>query len=69
MENKKRTGFADGWHEKGKLSFYVEDGRLVRGTWGDEKTVYPYLPCKDGGYDNASGIKASYRNVARVSWF
>lgn len=69
MESKQeRMSWKDGWHTDGNLDYYIEDGRILRGIYGG-KTVYPYLPCEDGGYDNASGIKANKRNYDRVSWF
>ena len=65
---KKRDSYADGWHEKGTLSFYVEDGRLIRGV-RDGVPVYPYQ--YDKKYDhhtNVSGIPARYGVLAKVSW-
>lgn len=66
--NQKRMSWSDGWHTDGALDYYIENGRIMRGIY-DGKTVYPYLPCKEGGYDNASGIAANKRNYERVSWF
>lgn len=66
--NQKRMSWSDGWHTDGALDYYIENGRIMRGIY-DGKIVYPYLPCKEGGYDNASGIAANKRNYERVSWF
>ena len=42
-----RNKYKDGWHEvkAEKLSIYVENGKLIRGTIGEGancRTVYPY---------------------------
>ena len=66
--NQKRMSWLNGWHTDGNLDYYIENGRILRGVY-DGKTVYPYLPCKEGGYDNASGIAANKRNYNRVCWF
>lgn len=67
-ENKSnRMSWSDGWHEDGKLDYYIEDGRLIRGVMYG-KTVYPYVSCTPSGYNNVSGIKANKRNYNRVIW-
>ena len=66
-ENVPRMSWKDGWHEDGKLDYYIENGRLIRGVYNG-LTVYPYVYSKYGGYDNASGIKANKRNYDRVIW-
>ena len=66
-ENANRMSWKDGWHEDGKLDYYIENGCLVRGVYNG-KTVYPYVSSKVGGYDNMSGIKACKRNYERISW-
>ena len=66
-ENAKRMSWKDGWHEDGKLDYYIENGCLVRGVYNG-KTVYPYVSSKVGGHDNVSGIKACKRNFDRISW-
>ena len=65
--------YSDGWHDvKGTtLSFYVEGGKLLRGTKGtgvDHKPVYPYR------YDKKLGFyvivsPSAYRGVLNtISW-
>ncbi len=56
----KRTVYLDGWHQSGKLEFYVENGRLIRGVWADSERVSPYQYDKRlGCLVNASGIRAT----------
>lgn len=58
----------DGWHTIGEnTDVYVEDGRVVRGVCLDSNsspvTAYPYKKCKDGGWENYSGVKyETFRN-------
>lgn len=52
----------DGWHTIGEnTDVYVEDGRVVRGARLDSNsspvTAYPYKKCKDGSWENYSGVK------------
>lgn len=69
-----KTKWTDGWHdvEGSTLRYYIEDGMFVRGTSGEGfniRTVYPYLPCKTGGYDNCSReLKANLRNFKKIYW-
>lgn len=63
----KRMSWAEGWHEDGKLDYYIENGCLISGVMHG-RTVYPYVQCATGGYNNASGIKANKRNYDRVIW-
>ena len=49
--------YKNGWHEIAGYNVYIENGVIVRGTSGngyDLHTVYPYIPGKYGGWDNAS---------------
>ena len=62
----KRKVYTDGWHERCGLSFYVENGRLIRGVM-DGRTMYPYRITKDG-MDNVSGIAAKYGLMNWVCW-
>lgn len=65
----KRTVYVDGWHQSGKLEFYVENGRLIRGVWADSERVSPYQYDKRlGCLVNASGIRATYGVLNRVEW-
>ena len=71
MESKHtRMSWSNGWHTvNDNFAYYVEEGRMIRGTYYG-KTVYPYLKApRFGGYDNASGIRANKRNYDRVEWF
>lgn len=68
----KRTVYLDGWHRSGKLKFYVEDGRLIRGVLADSERVSRVSPYQ---YDkrlgclvNVSGIRATYGVLNRVEW-
>lgn len=66
----KRNIYKDGWHTASEtLSFYVENGRLIKGLTYGSKLVYPYkwrtrLNC----YDNVSGITARYGCWKDVNW-
>lgn len=65
---KKKGFYADGWHEKDGISFFVENGCLIRGVCGGV-TVWPYR--YDKKYDhhtNVSGIPARYGVLKTVSW-
>lgn len=65
---KKRDFYADGWHEKDSLSFFVEEGRLLRGVRGGV-TVWPYqYDKKYDHYTNVSGIPARYGVLRKVIW-
>ena len=47
----------NGWHIIKGYNVYVEDGYIVRGVRRYDLsycTVYPYIPSKYGGWDNAS---------------
>lgn len=65
----KRMVYADGRHDRGELSFYVEGGPLLHGVWDETTTVYPYRPSLYGGFDNVSGITARYGVLRTVYWF
>lgn len=70
----KRNIYKDGWHTASEtLSFYVENGRLIKGLNYDDsfgpKLVYPYkwierLNC----YDNVSGTSAHYGCLKNITW-
>lgn len=65
---KKKGFYADGWHENEKLSFFVENGCLIRGVY-DGVTVWPYrYDKKYDHYTNVSGIPARYGVLAKISW-
>lgn len=55
----------EGWNDiNDTFCVLVEDGKLIRGVRGkdmNQKTVYPYLPVKDG-LDNVSGISIDKYN-------
>lgn len=43
--------YADGWHTICGHRVYVENNMVKRGISSDgQKTVYPYRPCKTGGW-------------------
>lgn len=69
MESKqKRMSWTDGWHEvDSNFSYYVENGCLLYGSFSGE-SLTPYKKNPNGGYDNASGIKATKRNYDRIIW-
>ena len=55
----------------GTLEYLIEDGcfkRGVRTVNGTQKTVYPYLEDKNGGYDLATDLRACKRNYDRLYW-
>lgn len=48
----------DGWHIVADYEVYIENGLILRGVSGgyyDQRTTYPYISSKYGGWDNASG--------------
>lgn len=47
----------DGWHTLNGYDVYVEGNRVKRAISKDgQKTLYPYIACKSGGWDNVSGV-------------
>lgn len=65
----KRRFYTDGWHDRGSFSFYVEDGRLIRGMsyYGSPMYPYRYSPKYDR-LDNVSGVPAYYGVLKTVCW-
>nr|UVY52691.1 MAG: hypothetical protein [Bacteriophage sp.] len=69
-----RNTYKDGWHKATEtLSFYVENGKLIKGLrCGDPfgpKLVYPYKGSKRlNCYDNMAGITARYGCWKNVTW-
>ena len=63
-----RMNWKDGWHNDGRISYYIENGVFVRGKI-DERPVRPYIESKDGGYDRAYNTKANKRNYFKIYWF
>lgn len=61
--------YEDGWYKVSGYEVYVEDGVIVRGVSADgQRTTYPYIKCKTGGWDNASRcltVSAFRSRVAR----
>lgn len=59
MQPDQAQDLTEGWNDiSDTFCVLVEDGKLIRGVRGKDmgqKTVYPYLPVKDG-LDNVSGI-------------
>lgn len=59
MQPDQAPDLTEGWNDiSDTFCVLVEDGKLIRGVRGkdmNQKTVYPYLPVKDG-LDNVSGI-------------
>ena len=50
-----KNHYSDGWHEvkNSSLSFYVEDGKVLRGTTGEGtsyRPVYPYIKATPTAY-------------------
>lgn len=47
----------DGWHTLNGYEVYVEDNRVkIANSKDGQRTLYPYIACKNGGWDNASGV-------------
>ena len=68
-----RNKYKDGWHEvkAEKLSIYVENGKLIRGTIGEGancRTVYPYRYDKKQKCYVRVEPSARYRVLDTVSW-
>ena len=68
-----RNIYKDGWHDakNEKLSFYVENGRLIRGTIGEGancRTIYPYRYDKRQKCYVRVEPRARYSVLDTVSW-
>lgn len=60
----------DGWHEtKGGISYYVENGLIIRGLSSDEqRTLYPYHWSKALRCYTSVTPRASYSALRRIYW-
>lgn len=65
MQLDQAPNLTEGWNDiSDTFCVLVEDGKLIQGVRGkdmNQKTVYPYLPVKDG-LDNVSGISIDKYN-------
>jgi hypothetical protein len=50
----------DGWHMIQGHDVYVENGIVKRGITADgQRPVYPYTPCKYGGYETNTWLSVA----------
>ena len=63
-----RMSWKDGWHTDGRISYYIENGVLIRGKI-DERPANPYVKAKGCGYDRVYNMKANKRNYFKIYWF
>ncbi len=52
--------YEDGWYRVYGYKVYVENGKVIRGMTEDcQRTTYPYVDCKYGGYDLCTSLSLS----------
>lgn len=62
----------DGWHKRkewGEAAYYVENGKITHAFDGKYECWYPYKYSHKNGWYNVSGIKATYYNASKITWF